>query len=414
MIQTNTFKNSNILWQAMHALIWLLMINCTIVIFQTANELYGNLTVESITYNYYNATTLGPHSRIYDSPAPRSTGISRQLLLIHFFYFFYRREIKNIPYKLFSLLILFASAYFVIAMQSRSSLYFLIFFYTFFLFFFYNISLDKKILLLCSFLLMPYLLSGYEKDYRVQLVIDKEYEKKVLEKEKIVKINPRVLKGLNRNKEKIIQDNKIATKNDSINKGTKPKIFSKKKEDRSFNERLFGLDNPVGNLFEKEKKTSKNLNSEYVQKYKKLQKTTGNRIFVKSTSGRTGLWKKSLDLIQKRPWFGYGPMSDRLLIKENVSNMFLYTLLSGGLFGFLILLYLIISISSMIYRLVFNFKIFKYNDHYPSYLSISVVYLGFLLIRGMVENSFSIYSLDFMVFCISSTLINNYLQRLKK
>ena len=138
----------------------------------------------------------------------------------------------------------------------------------------------------------------------------------------------------------------------------------------------------------------------------------GSRIFNKTSSGRTYLWREALQFAKQRPFFGYGPQADRHLLNENVSNVFLYTLLCAGGLGLLILISLIAALFFNIFRLVANYRIFKYNS--PAAVETSVVFLIYFLLRGLVENVFSVYSLDFIVFCISFTIINNYLFRMIK
>ena len=57
-----------------------------------------------------------------------------------------------------------------------------------------------------------------------------------------------------------------------------------------------------------------------------------------NSSGRLTLWINGLSLAGKKIILGYGPMSDRVYISENVSNLYVYSLLAGGLISFLFLL----------------------------------------------------------------------------
>ena len=70
-------------------------------------------------------------------------------------------------------------------------------------------------------------------------------------------------------------------------------------------------------------------------------------IYEGSSSGRVAMWKESIKYIIKSPIYGYGPLADRIIIKENISNIYFYSLLCGGMIGFamIVLVNLIIDIT---------------------------------------------------------------------
>ena len=346
----NSKKNFGTLDYAMSILIVLLMINCSIVIFYVVKELYFDMSLNSFSYSYYNSLTLDPSSRFFDNASPRSTGIARQLLLINIFYFFYSHIIKNIGYKLFAFFLIFSSSYFIFAFQSRTSVYFLLIFYIFFLFLLNKYDLKIKILYFIIFLLLPFTLSNYEKSIKNEIIVNNPYFK---------------------------QYEFLKSPDQSL-----------KSPDQS----LKSLDHLAVK------------NKEYAH--------MSNRILAKSTSGRMELWKKAIKFFEQRPFLGYGPQADRYLLNENVSNVFLYTLLCGGILGFSVLFILILNLIFIIYRLIFNYKVFKYKS--PTTVKVSIIFLIYLLLRGLVENTFSVYSIDFIVFSISYTILNNYIFLMKK
>ena len=79
-------------------------------------------------------------------------------------------------------------------------------------------------------------------------------------------------------------------------------------------------------------------------------------------SGRIGLWNTAIDFIKDRPFLGYGSMSDRDIInkkriEENyllnpVSNAFLYSILSGGIFCLILFLMFWWSIRNEIFNVL--------------------------------------------------------------
>ena len=135
--------------------------------------------------------------------------------------------------------------------------------------------------------------------------------------------------------------------------------------------------------------------------------TKYSRIYVLSDgSGRLGLWKKSIKPISNNLFLGYGPQADRILIKENVSNIFLYSLLCGGILALIFILLIIISILNNILYLVFIKKIFFNKKNII--INSSIFFIIFLLLRSLLENSFAIFGIDFMIFIICSAILFKY------
>ena len=146
-----------------------------------------------------------------------------------------------------------------------------------------------------------------------------------------------------------------------------------------------------------------NQNNESVKEVTKYS----TRIYVLSDgSGRLGLWKKSIKPITNNLFLGYGPQADRILINENVSNIFLYSLLCGGILALIFILLIIISILNNILYLVFIKRIFFNKKNII--INCSIFFIIFLLFRSLLENSFAIFGIDFMIFIICSTILFNY------
>jgi O-antigen ligase len=136
-----------------------------------------------------------------------------------------------------------------------------------------------------------------------------------------------------------------------------------------------------------------------------------------TSSGRIEIWNESLKLFEKNKVFGYGPQGDRFILKgsavkekfyNNSSNALIYSLLSGGYFGILVMLLICLNIILKIYICLIKLKIF--NNYNKIALKVSICYIIFFLIRSLFENSFSVFSIDFMIFILSSTYIENYLK----
>jgi O-antigen ligase len=132
-----------------------------------------------------------------------------------------------------------------------------------------------------------------------------------------------------------------------------------------------------------------------------------NRMMRTHTSGRVALWKSSWNFINKRPYLGYGAAADRYLISENSSNIYIYTLLSSGFLGLAIIVTINLLVIYSIIKIIFFHKIF--NKKGAILLKFSTLTILFLLLRSLVENSYSVFGLDLLIFLICYSLIRIFL-----
>ncbi len=119
------------------------------------------------------------------------------------------------------------------------------------------------------------------------------------------------------------------------------------------------------------------------------------------SSGRINIWKKTIIFIKKRPFLGYGSMSDRHIINEQrlknrnivnpVSNAFLYSLISGGILSFFLFFYFWLTI----YKNIINILKIKTISSY--YEKIATLIIFILALRCLVENSVMLFGVDFLL-----------------
>lgn len=130
------------------------------------------------------------------------------------------------------------------------------------------------------------------------------------------------------------------------------------------------------------------------------------------TSGRTDIWIKSMDIYisEKKFFFGLGAQADRLylskikdILSSNSSNAILYSLLSGGLISLLLLILFNYILLKRVYKFFF-LKSKKVNIEYKLVNFSIFVYL-LLLLRSLVENSFTLFSIDFLIYLQCSMII---------
>jgi O-antigen ligase len=166
----------------------------------------------------------------------------------------------------------------------------------------------------------------------------------------------------------------------------------------------------ASNLNNTKTKSNANLNENIQFKNRVLKDT--------SSSGRLTIWEESLNKYDRKKIFGYGPQGDRFLLNNsdkvsqysnNSSNALVYALLSGGYFAILIFLLIYYKILRKIYICIKKFKIFE-NDTDIN-IKLSVSYALFFFIRSFYENSFSLFSIDFLIFFYAAIYIENYIKK---
>jgi hypothetical protein len=139
--------------------------------------------------------------------------------------------------------------------------------------------------------------------------------------------------------------------------------------------------------------------------------------FYKDTgisSGRKEIWIKSINIFitEKRYLFGLGAQADRLylisyvgteehkikdaILSANSSNAILYSLLSGGIISVIVLILFNYILLIRVYKYFF-IRSKKYNFNY-NLLNFSIFTYLFLLLRSLVENSFTLFSIDFLIY----------------
>jgi hypothetical protein len=296
----------------------------------------------------YFSSALMADSITFNQANPRVTGLSRMLLIFYFlFFFFLLKSHKKISWYII-LLILILLLY---KMQTRGAFIGIIMLYIVF-FFFSSIKLKKKLLNLLALVIVPIIIFEtyyfIKKNYNVFNVNDfKSQEQKILTQEQNTILEHR-------------------------------------------------------------------------------------RLFKNETSGRYTIWKNALFIIdEKKIILGYGPQADRFLFfifrinykdkniyydkngnpylyDNNVSNSLIYSYLCGGIVGFFLLLSIYLIVIIVVLKNIFVNKIFfKKNNLWLNFSNILMIYLGF---RGIFENSFSVFGIDYIFFILAYLSSKNLLK----
>jgi oligosaccharide repeat unit polymerase len=139
-----------------------------------------------------------------------------------------------------------------------------------------------------------------------------------------------------------------------------------------------------------------------------------------STSGRTEIWRNILLIaIEEKIIIGKGPQADRYLLtnyidknkritnflvyENNASNAMLYSYLCAGMFGLFVIIFIYANFIKIIYKNIFVKKNFFKNNILHNF---SIVTLSYLLIRSIFENSFSLFSVDFIFLILCYFIIS--------
>lgn len=117
------------------------------------------------------------------------------------------------------------------------------------------------------------------------------------------------------------------------------------------------------------------------------------------SSGRILDWKNILRS-NKNKFYGNGVLGDRYLINQSASSLIFYTYSSSGAIGLLI----IICISLIIFFSILK-EIFIKKLNFDSYKFTSSIILVALMMRSILETSYAVFGIDFILFCICFCLI---------
>ena len=117
------------------------------------------------------------------------------------------------------------------------------------------------------------------------------------------------------------------------------------------------------------------------------------------TSGRFKDWQNILKY-NKNPLLGNGALGDRYLINRSASNLLLYTYSSSGLVGLLIIICISLVALFHAYK-----NIFVNKSKFEPYKFVGSVIVIILILRSILETSYGVFGIDFILFSLCFTLI---------
>lgn len=134
------------------------------------------------------------------------------------------------------------------------------------------------------------------------------------------------------------------------------------------------------------------------------------RLFNTNSSGRVEIWKHIIKNNDYKNFLGLGSQGDRYFLENykykdnfgnNSSNAFLYTLLSGGYLG---LVFLLMIYFSLLKKILYGIKQTNHDPYYTFSLSVIL----FFFIRSLFENSFALFSIDYLLIVSSILYIDSF------
>ena len=308
-----------------------------------------------LKFTFYHNEALIPGKQYFGQPVPRITGLSRMLIILFIFLFFFK-DIKDrkLGNKLLLNFILIFLSFLIFSSQTRGALVG-IFVFTLVYFLFLKINLNKKIFNSVLIILIPFVLS--------LLISQTEFQKN--------------FSNSNRFADTFISiSNLLNNENNNNNHASK---------------------------IETEIETNKN-----------IKKETYNYTI---SSGRIEIWKTSINLIvQNKKYLGYGPQGDRYTLsvvakdfneaswQNNASNAVIYSIMSSGIIGLICLLLIYFSLSKILLKAI-RFNSNFQNQDYLFYSSFTIIL--FISVRSLFENSFTVFGIDYCLIVSSYFLLKS-------
>jgi hypothetical protein len=116
------------------------------------------------------------------------------------------------------------------------------------------------------------------------------------------------------------------------------------------------------------------------------------------SSNRFYVWKNTIEISKKNIFMGYGFQADRKLLNESTHNVYLYSLISGGIISMLLIIF--ISLRSAIVSFILLVNYVNSKNIISMFYVIPIFWVSLFLLRGILETSYGIYSIDYLMFIL--------------
>lgn len=355
--------------------------------FYLSNLFLGHFSNNTVNFSFYGNPSLDPNQLLFDSAVPRSSGMARYciVLFILFHVIHDNYEFKNKKNKIIIMLLVIFMLFLTIHLQSRIVIAFTLIYSVFYLMPFHKENFLKRlknILLIFNIALILHIIFPV-----VGAKIKFSYLNKEFNELKIHSALHKIILLTNKDNATIKRyiENKVL--NDKKDFSTENNIEGYAEDKISDTENYTLEDENVLKVFSNY--------SAYVAK--------GRFRHSLNNSGRISLWNKAKQIIYNYPFFGRGPQADKKYLAENVSNLYIYSMICGGLFAFLSLVIFCLFIIFKCFKETFILCEFKKKGNILK--KFSLYCLGFLFIRSIAENSFGIFGVDYFLFFLAANTL---------
>jgi hypothetical protein len=116
------------------------------------------------------------------------------------------------------------------------------------------------------------------------------------------------------------------------------------------------------------------------------------------SSNRFYVWKNTIEISKKNIFMGYGFQADRKLLNESTHNVYLYSLISGGIISMLLIIFISLRSAFVSFILLVNYVNSK--NIISMFYVIPIFWVSLFLLRGILETSYGIYSIDYLMFIL--------------
>lgn len=124
---------------------------------------------------------------------------------------------------------------------------------------------------------------------------------------------------------------------------------------------------------------------------------------VSFSSGRFRDWSEIINKINQSIIYGFGAQGDRFLINQSASNAFLYALSSGGILG--LSFFFLFTLNAL--WILIKFYFFHLRSEQKKEFFIATIIL-LLTARSLFESSYSVFSVDYIIYYSFLNYISNF------
>tara|TARA_B100001029_G_C15017733_1_gene428482 strand:+ start:89 stop:1093 length:1005 start_codon:yes stop_codon:yes gene_type:complete len=138
--------------------------------------------------------------------------------------------------------------------------------------------------------------------------------------------------------------------------------------------------------------------NKFIEKKERINKFSSDRFLN---------WGKAHKILKNNYFKGYGAQADRLFINQSIHNAVIYSILSGGLLAGIAIISIYIYSIFLIIKFYF-FSNYKLKSDFLVHFSCSILII--LGLRSILETSFAVFSIDYLIYIVAFLFFNNHIK----